>query len=117
MIFSSLRFDDGVHVAPSSLQMSEEALLGVVWQTKVERKKRGTRFAVPKCSVAGRDWLDEGWKIFQPLVSERDYFIWGAREREAVHSNSYHIQPQSSMAQALLAQSPRRVSQVQHHPR
>eukprot|EP00435_Cladocopium_sp_Y103_P043295 s699_g12.t1 len=76
LIFSSLRFDDGVHVAPVSLQMTEEAQLGVVWQTKVERKKRGTRFAVPKCSVAGRDWLEQGWKIFQPFISDRDYFLW-----------------------------------------
>ena len=76
LIYASLRFDDGIHVAPLSLQMDQDALLGVVWQTKVERKKRGTRFAVPACSMSDHAWLEEGWKIFQPFISERDYFIW-----------------------------------------
>ena len=53
LIYASLRFDAGVHVAPSSLEMTSEALLGVVWETKVERKRRGTRFAVPACSISG----------------------------------------------------------------
>ena len=78
LIFSSLRFDDGVHVAPTSLQLTEDALLGLVWQTKVERKKRGTRFAVPVCSISGRDWLKKGWKLFQPYMSDRDFFHLGA---------------------------------------
>ena len=64
LIYASLRFDDGIHVAPLSLQMNQDALLGVVWQTKVERKKRGTRFAVPACSMSDHAWLEEGWKIF-----------------------------------------------------
>ena len=77
LIYASLRFDDGIHVAPLSLQMNQVTLfLGVVWQTKVERKKRGTRFAVPACSMSDHAWLEEGWKIFQPVISERDYFIW-----------------------------------------
>ena len=76
LIFASLRFDDGVHVAPSSLEMSGDALLGVVWQTKVERKRRGTRFAVPNCSLSGIEWLKIGWDLFQPMISDRDYFIW-----------------------------------------
>ena len=76
LIYASLRFDDGVHVAPSSLEMTPEALLGVVWQTKVERKKRGTRFAVPTCSISGVEWLSMGWDLFKPYLSDRDYFIW-----------------------------------------
>ena len=56
--------------------MTPEALLGVVWQTKVERKKRGTRFAVPTCSISGVDWLSMGWDLFKPYLSDRDYFIW-----------------------------------------
>ena len=40
LIYASLRFDDGIHVAPTSLQMSDDVLLGVVWQTKVDRKRR-----------------------------------------------------------------------------
>jgi len=82
LIFSSLRFDDGVHVAPTSLQLTEDALLGLVWQTKVERKKRGTRFAVPVCSISGRDWLEKGWKLFQPYMSDRDFFIWELQDEK-----------------------------------
>ena len=75
LIYASLRFDDGRHVDPTSLTLSSEALLGLVWQTKVERRRRGTRFAVPLCSMSGTDWLELGWKAFQPFCTERDYFI------------------------------------------
>ena len=45
MIYASMRFDDATHVAPTSLEFTEEALLGVVWQTNVERRRRGAKFA------------------------------------------------------------------------
>ena len=80
LIYSSLRFDDGVHVAPTSLCMTETALLGMVWQTKVERKRRGTRFAVPMCSVSDANWLEVGWNAFQKYISDRDYFIWALQD-------------------------------------
>lgn len=76
LIFSSLRFDDGLHVSPTSLKLTEDALYGVVWQTKVERKRRGTRFAVPRCSVSGTDWIQRGWDNFQVYLTDRDFFIW-----------------------------------------
>ena len=76
LIYASLRFDDGVHVAPLSLQITEDALYGVVWQTKVERKRRGTRFAAPRCSLSGIDWLKIGWELFAPFRTDRDFFIW-----------------------------------------
>jgi len=47
MIFASLRFDDAVHVKPHELILTDEGLFGVAWQTKVERKRRGTKFVVP----------------------------------------------------------------------
>ena len=46
-IFASLRFDDAVHVKPHELILTDEGLFGVAWQTKVERKRRGTKFVVP----------------------------------------------------------------------
>ena len=55
MIYSSLRFDDAMHVVPEALAMKDEALYGVVWQTKVERQKKGTRFAAAKVSVSGEE--------------------------------------------------------------
>ena len=76
LVYSSLRFDDGVHVAPTSLQMTETALLGMVWQTKVERKRKGTRFAAPVCSISEANWMEVGWKAFQPHITDRDFFLW-----------------------------------------
>ena len=64
LIYGSLRFDDGKHVSPSSLTLERDALYGLIWQTKVERKRKGTRFAVPKCSVSGADWFSIGWDGF-----------------------------------------------------
>ena len=46
LIYGSLRFDDGKHVSPSSLTLERDALYGLIWQTKVERKRRGTRFSL-----------------------------------------------------------------------
>ena len=76
LIYASLRFDDGKHVSPSSLTLERDALYGLIWQTKVERKRKGTRFAVPKCSVSGADWFSIGWTAFQPFRDDRDFFIW-----------------------------------------
>lgn len=47
MVFASLRFDDAIHVDPSELHMKDEGLFGVSWQTKVERKRVGTRLVAP----------------------------------------------------------------------
>ncbi len=49
----------------------------MVWQTKVERKIKGTRlFAVPRCSVSGTDWIKKSWDNFGEWLSDRDFFIW-----------------------------------------
>ena len=76
MIFGSLRFDDACHVDPSTLFFSNEALYGVVWQTKTERKRRGTKFAVPRVSLSGHSWLELGWEEFKKILpAQRDFFI------------------------------------------
>eukprot|EP00438_Fugacium_kawagutii_P008824 Skav230881 [mRNA] locus=scaffold2175:162834:164081:- [translate_table: standard] len=80
LIYASLRFDDGVHVVPTSLQLTDDGLFGVVWQTKVDRRRRGTRFAVPRCSLSGSDWVLLGWKAFQPFRSDRDFFLWDLQD-------------------------------------
>ena len=78
----SLRWDDGRHVAPHSLELNDDALLGMVWQTKVDRKRRGTRFAVPKCSLSGASWLEIGWHRFKEFSSDRDFFMWDLKSAE-----------------------------------
>ena len=47
-----------------------------MWQTKVEWKRKGTRFAVPFCSVSGVPWLEQGWRVFQEFIDDRDFFLW-----------------------------------------
>ena len=74
-IYSSLRFDDAMHVVPEALAMKDEALYGVVWQTKVERQKKDTRFAVAKVSVSGEEWMEDGWSAASFEMDDRDYFM------------------------------------------
>ena len=75
MIFASLRFDDAIHVKPTELVMKEEGLFGVAWQTKVDRKRAGTRFMVPKVGFKHNNWLEVGWELFKPIITDRDYWM------------------------------------------
>lgn len=75
MVFASLRFDDGVHVAPRDLVFNDEGLFGVAWQTKVERKRRGTKFAVPLVGFSGVEWVKEGWDLLNADSIERDFWV------------------------------------------
>jgi hypothetical protein len=76
MIYASLRFDDALHVKRATLEWREEGLFGSCWQTKVERKRRGTKFAVPNVSLSDEPWLAKGWQIFNRMVPEgRDYWM------------------------------------------
>ena len=75
MIFASLRFDDAIHVKPSELKMQEEGLFGVAWQTKVERKRAGTRFIVPNVGFKHSLWLQTGWELFNAVENDRDYWV------------------------------------------
>ncbi|CAE7374222.1 unnamed protein product, partial [Symbiodinium necroappetens] len=77
MIFASLRFDDAIHVKPHELEVKSEGLFGVSWQTKTERKRRGTKFVVPDVAFSKFPWFKEGLEMFEmefPLV-ERDFWI------------------------------------------
>jgi len=76
-------FDDAVHVKPHELILTDEGLFGVAWQTKVERKRRGTKFAVPHVGFADSGWLLAGWSIFQLESFDRDYWMRDLNTREA----------------------------------
>ena len=76
MIYGSLRFDDACHVDPSTLHLTNEGLFGVVWQTKTERKRKGTKFAVPLVGLTGHPWLETGWDEFKKIEpKQRDFFV------------------------------------------
>ena len=84
MIYASLRFDDAVHVKPADLIMKDEGLFGIAWQTKVDRKRRGTRFAVPAVGFRCQDWLEMGWNLFQEVLpGDRDFWIPELNTRSA----------------------------------
>ena len=82
MICASMRFDDATHVAPTSLEFTEEALLGVVWQTNIERRRHGAKFAAANASLSGAPWLEEGWEVCRQCVSGRDFFAWEISSRK-----------------------------------
>ena len=75
MVFASLRFDDALHVRPSELVLNEKGMFGVACQTKVERKRRGTKFCVPHVGFSGSDWLRAGWEMLQKEDLNRDFWI------------------------------------------
>ena len=77
LVFASLRFDDAIHVKPLELEMRPDVgLLGVAWQTKVERKRRGTKFIVPNVGFTDGQWLWVGWELFDVAnVPERDFWV------------------------------------------
>ena len=75
LVFASLRFDDGKHVRPTDLRMQNAGLFGMAWQTKVDRKKRGTRFAIPHVGFRNSQWLQVGWVLFGRDGRERDFWI------------------------------------------
>ena len=82
MVFASLRFDDAIHVKPNELVLNEEGMFGVAWQTKVERKRRGTKFVAPHVSFSGVDWLRAGWQLLMQEDLERDFWIRNLNTRE-----------------------------------
>ncbi|CAL1152073.1 unnamed protein product [Cladocopium goreaui] len=94
MVFASLRFDDAMHVRPDELILNEESMFGVAWQTKVERKRRGTKFVVPHVGFSGSDWLRAGWQLLQNehFALARDYWMRDLNSREAFRNGPAQYQ-------------------------
>ena len=55
--------------------MTDQGLFGVAWQTKVERRRRGTKFVVPHVGFKQAKWLEIGWNLFQMGDTDRDYWM------------------------------------------
>ena len=83
MIFASLRFDDAIHVKPKELVLQDEGLFGIAWQTKVDRKRKGTKFAVPRVGFSSAVWLQEGWNLLQKEDLDRDFWVEELNSRES----------------------------------
>ena len=81
LIYASLRFDDGLHVNPESLLFKGGVLLGVCWQTQVERKRRGSRFAVPEVGFSYQEgslsWLAAFVELSAAIAANsRDFWMY-----------------------------------------
>ena len=77
MTWGSMRFDDALHVRPDTVHDCGAALRCVAWQTKTERKGRGTRFAVCKASFSSGDWVAAGLAAYRqtiPKIAEKSDF-------------------------------------------
>ena len=75
MTYSSLRFSDMLHTKPETLVYNKGVLYGSCWRTKVERKKRGTKFAVPDVAITKKPWLTEGLMIFNEIAPAKSDFM------------------------------------------
>ena len=62
--------------------MQEEGLFGVAWQTKVDRKRVGTKFVVPSVGFRSKECLHIGWCILEKTDLDRDYWIPELNTRE-----------------------------------
>ena len=76
MVHASLRFNDACHVKPDSLEMQDTGLYGLAWQTKVERKRRGTGFVIAKTGLVHPEWLDT-WFLLLSRACAKGIVIFG----------------------------------------
>jgi hypothetical protein len=78
LIYAALRGDDLVHSPPKYWELTDRALYGLAWQTKVDRKRRGTRLAIPKTSISNVDCVTHLYELLRDHTTdflERDYFM------------------------------------------
>ena len=68
LTWGSLRSDDGLHVDPSSLRLTDISMIGYAYQTKTQGKDkkivRVRHFAVIKAGHTKASWLQVGWDLF-----------------------------------------------------
>ena len=59
-LWASMRFDDALHTTPSSIELRGDGFLACVCQSKVDRRRRGSRFIVPRFGLLKKTGLDLG---------------------------------------------------------
>lgn len=64
------------------------ALVGVAWQTKVECKKKGTRWSCSRGSPSGRDWVAEWLRPLQDTAEAKRDFLIGVPLSDMSESDS-----------------------------
>ena len=114
MVYASLRFDDAVHVHTDSLHFQDEILCGLCWQTKVERKRRGTKFAVASVGVLSleevlvyaphaRPWLSSFWDLLQEVApGSRDFWMYEVNDLHSLGDGPITYQRSLKVLRSLL---------------
>ena len=114
MVYASLRFDDAVHVHTDSLHFQDEILCGLCWQTKVERKRRGTKFAVASVGVLSleevlvyaphaRPWLSSFWDLLQEVApGSRDFWMYEVNDLHLLGDGPITYQRSLKVLRSLL---------------
>ena len=109
MVYASLRFDDMLHVKPRTMVFEKGVLYGVCWQTKVERKKRGTKFAAPAVAISDAKWFDGAWKVFQRTGSQdRDFMLGNISDWDTMDDDPIKYPKFVSMLQTIIEEAWRR---------
>lgn len=95
--------------------MQDEGLFGVARQTKVDRKRAGTRFVVPAVGFKVQDWLQVGWELFLDQdFPERDFWIQELNTREAFIDRPPCILSEVSEVDAVLCRMRGREPEPRH---
>ena len=114
MIYASLRFDDAVHVHTDSLHFQADVLCGLCWQTKVDRKRRGTKFAVASIGVLSleevlavaphaRPWLTSFWELIQEVApGSRDFWMFELNDLHSLGDGPITYQRSLKVLRSLL---------------
>eukprot|EP00971_Amphidinium_carterae_P328265 6460038-Amphidinium_carterae.2 len=71
-VYGSLRFDDLLHIKPSSIANKSEGIVAEAWQTKTTRG-RATKIVIPNVSLSGQPWQEVGIACWRPLFTEEAF--------------------------------------------
>ena len=106
MVYASLRFNDACHVKPDSLEMRDTGLYGLAWQTKVERKRRGTRFVIAKTGLVHAEWLETWFTLFKDLrKGDRDFWMFDLNTDSEFSTSPVHYHRGLKWVRVLLQEA------------
>jgi len=102
MILASLRFDDALHTVPSKITFDGDTLKGESWQTKVERQRKGTKFAVVNVFFK-HEWLPKWFEGQNQINPPKDQDFWLPNIKVIKESFHINIREPANYASSLQA--------------
>lgn len=106
-VFATLRADDTQGIDVMRLILTPLALRGILRVTKTTGPGKRTGevpfYVTRQAGFSGRDWLLEGFNLWQEMISNRDYFV-GAPNRDftSMTTRMADYSVMSSMSRAVL---------------